>query len=212
MISGQLDDSTPYSKIKTGRIDINQFSNIQRKAVTNLEKLPITWYDGANRDINYLSTLIQKIVREKNIDMVVVDYLQLITDSSIRSNDETAVVGSVSKKIQQLAKKLNIPFLCAAQLNRQSEGRNSHRPKLSDLRSSGQIEQDASVVIGLYRDDYYKYEKAKEEGNNNVVFDNVIEYIFMKNRDGDTRTADLFIDVATSKIRELNPAYTSPGF
>ena len=212
MISGQLDDSTPYSKIKTGRIDINQFNNIQKQAVTNLEKLPITWYDGANRDINYLSTLIQKIVREKNIDMVVVDYLQLITDNSIRSNDETAVVGSVSKKIQQLAKKLNIPFLCAAQLNRQSEGRTSHRPKLSDLRSSGQIEQDASVVIGLYRDDYYKYEKAKEEGNPNVVYDNVIEYIFMKNRDGDTRTADLYIDVATSKIREVNPTYSSPGF
>lgn len=212
MISGQLDDSTPYSKIKTGRIDINQFNSIQKEAVTKLEKLPITWYDGANRDINYLSTLIQKIVREKNIDMVVVDYLQLITDNSIRSNDETAVVGSVSKKIQQLAKKLNIPFLCAAQLNRQSEGRTSHRPKLSDLRSSGQIEQDASVVIGLYRDDYYKYEKAKEEGNPNVVYDNVIEYIFMKNRDGDTRTADLYIDVATSKIRESNPAYVPPGF
>jgi replicative DNA helicase len=212
MISGQLDDSTPYSKIKTGRIDINQFTNIQKQAVTNLEKLPITWYDGANRDINYLSTLIQKIVREKQIDMVVIDYLQLITDNSIKSNDETAVVGSVSKKIQQLAKKLNIPFLCAAQLNRQSEGRNSHRPKLSDLRSSGQIEQDASVVIGLYRDDYYKYEKAKEEGNNNVVFNNIIEYIFMKNRDGDTRTADLFIDVATSKIREINPNYAPPSF
>jgi replicative DNA helicase len=212
MISGQLDDSTPYSKIKTGRIDINQFTNIQKQAVTNLEKLPITWYDGANRDINYLSTLIQKIVREKQIDMVVIDYLQLITDNSIKSNDETAVVGSVSKKIQQLAKKLNIPFLCAAQLNRQSEGRNSHRPKLSDLRSSGQIEQDASVVIGLYRDDYYKYEKAKEEGNNNVVFDNIIEYIFMKNRDGDTRTADLYIDVATSKIREINPNFSPPSF
>jgi replicative DNA helicase len=60
------------------------------------------------------------------------------------------------------------------------------------------------VVIGLYRDDYYKYEKAKEEGNANVQFDNTIEYIFMKNRDGDTRTAEMFIDVATSKILETN--------
>jgi replicative DNA helicase len=204
MISGQLDDSTPYSKIKTGKINIEQFTNIQREAVTKLEKLPITWYDGANRDINYLSSLIQKIVREKGINMVVIDYLQLLTDNSIRSNEETAVVGSVSKKIQQLAKKLNIPFLCAAQLNRASESRNTHRPRLSDLRSSGQIEQDASVVIGLYRDDYYKYEKAKEEGNANVQFDNTIEYIFMKNRDGDTRTAEMFIDVATSKILETN--------
>lgn len=210
MISGQLDESTPYSKIKTGRISIEQFTSIQRQAVTKLEKLPITWYDGANRDVNYLCNLIQKIVRERQIDMVVIDYLQLIGDSSIKSNDETAVVGSVSKKIQQLAKKLNVPFLCAAQLNRASESRNSHRPRLSDLRSSGQIEQDASVVIGLYRDDYYKYEKAKEEGNANVEFDNKIEYIFMKNRDGDTRTADLFIDVATSKIKEAEVFNKAP--
>jgi replicative DNA helicase len=204
MISGQLDDSTPYSKIKTGKINIEQFTNIQRDAVGNLEKLPITWYDGANRDINYLSSLIQKIVREKGIEMVCIDYIQLMSDSSIKGSNETEIVGSVADKIQMLSKKLNIPFLCAAQLNRSNEGRTSHRPRLNDLRSSGKLEQMASVVIGLYRDDYYKYEKAKEEGNANVQFDNTIEYIFMKNRDGDTRTAEMFIDVATSKILETN--------
>jgi replicative DNA helicase len=204
MISGQLDDSTPYSKIKTGKINIEQFTNIQRDAVGKLEKLPITWYDGANRDINYLSSLIQKIVREKGIDMVCIDYIQLMSDNSIKGSNETEIVGSVADKIQMLSKKLNIPFLCAAQLNRSNEGRTSHRPRLNDLRSSGKLEQMASVVIGLYRDDYYKYEKAKEEGNANVQFDNTIEYIFMKNRDGDTRTAEMFIDVATSKILETN--------
>lgn len=203
MISGQLDEQTPYSKIKTGRISIEQYSSIQSQAITSLEKLPITWYDGANRDINYLSLMIQKIVREKNIKMIVIDYLQLITDSTIRTNDETAVVSSVSKKVQQLAKKLNIPILAAAQLNRSTEGRSNHRPRLNDLRSSGQIEQDSAVVIGLYRDDYYKYEKAKEENNPNVEFDNIIEYIFLKNRDGDTRTAELYMDVSTSKIKDL---------
>jgi replicative DNA helicase len=207
MISGNLDESTPYSKIKTGRINIETFTKIQRTTMANLEKLPITWYDGANRDVNYLTNLIQKISRDKKIDMVVIDYLQLLTDNSIKSNNEIEVIGSVSKKIQQLTKKLNIPFLCAAQLNRQSEGRTSHRPKLSDLRSSGQIEQDASVVIGLYREDYYAYERAKEEGNSDFEFTNKIEYIFMKNRDGDTRTADMYIDVATSKIREFHPGF-----
>lgn len=211
MISGNLDESTPYSKIKTGRINEEVFRSIQSEAVTNLQNLPITWYDGANRDVNYLTNLIQKICREKKIDMVVIDYLQLLTDSTIKSNNEIEVVGSVSKKIQQLTKKLNIPFLCAAQLNRQSEGRNSHRPKLSDLRSSGQIEQDASVVIGLYREDYYAYERAKEDGNADFEFTNKIEYIFMKNRDGDTRTAEMYIDVATSKIRELDPITNKPS-
>jgi replicative DNA helicase len=203
MISGQLDDGLPYSKIKTGRLSIEQFSNIQKQAVTNLEKLPITWYDGANRDINYLTNLIQKIVREKNIKMVVIDYIQLMTDSSIKGSNETEIAGSVADKIQILSKKLNIPFLCAAQLNRSNEARASHRPRLSDLRSTGKLEQMASVVIGLYREDYYAYERAKEEMNPNVEYTNIIEYIFMKQRDGECKTLEMFIDPKTSTIKEI---------
>ena len=202
MISGQLDNPTPYSKIKTGRISIEQFTSVQSEAVTRLEKLPITWYDGANRDINYLTSMIQKIVREKNIKMVMIDYLQLMTDNTINASNEVAMVGTVADKIQSLAKKLNIPFVCAAQLNRASEGRSSHRPKLSDLRSSGKIEQMASVVIGLYREDYYAYEEARENNNPNVTFNNKLEYIFLKNRDGNTATHDMYVDVATSRISE----------
>jgi replicative DNA helicase len=202
MISGQLDNPTPYSKIKTGRISIEQFTQVQSEAVTRLEKLPITWYDGANRDINYLTSMIQKIVREKNIKMVMIDYLQLMTDSTINASNEVAMVGTVADKIQSLAKKLNIPFVCAAQLNRASEGRSSHRPKLSDLRSSGKIEQMASVVVGLYREDYYAYEEARENNNPNVTFNNKLEYIFLKNRDGNTATHDMYVDVSTSRISE----------
>ena len=202
MISGQLDNPIAYSKIKTGRISIDQFTSVQREAITKLEKLPITWYDGANRDINYLTNVIQKIVREKNIKMVMIDYLQLMTDNTINASNEMAMVGSVADKIQALSKKLNVPFVCAAQLNRASEGRTSHRPKLSDLRSSGKIEQMASVVIGLYRNDYYAYEEARENNNPNVEFDNKLEYIFLKNRDGQTATHDMFIDVSTSRISE----------
>jgi len=203
MISGQLDSGLPYSKIKTGRISIDQFTEIQRTAIANLEKLPITWYDGANRDINYLSNVIQKIVRENKIDMVVIDYIQLMSDSSIKTSNETEIAGSVADKIQALSKKLNIPFLCAAQLNRSNEGRTSHRPRLNDLRSSGKLEQMASVVIGLYRDDYYAYERAKESGENMMPeFNNIIEYIFLKQRDGDTKTLEMFVDPKTSSIRE----------
>lgn len=202
MISGTLDDGTSYAEIKTGKIDINKYNSISGKVGAELGKLPITWYDGASRDINYLSRIVQKVVQEKKIKMVVIDYLQLITDSEIRNKEEIAQVSSVSKKLQQLSKKLNVPFLIATQLNRASESRANHRPKLADLRSSGQIEQDASVVIGLYRDDYYKWEKAKEENSPMVDFDNKIEYIFLKNRDGDTRFVELGIDVKTSRIFE----------
>lgn len=212
MISGVLDNGIPYSKIKTGRISIEQYSDIQRQAVTDLEKLPIIWYDKANRDINYLSSMIQRIVKDKGIDIVMIDYLQLMSDNKINASNETAMVGSVADKIQQLAMQLNIPFVCAAQLNRASEGRGSHRPRLADLRSSGKIEQMASVVIGLYRADYYAYEQAKEDDNPNVEFNNIIEYIFLKNRDGDCRTLDLHIEVAHSKIRELSQYSTPSGF
>ena len=203
MISGTLNDEIPYSKLKTGRINIDQYQVVNDTSVTELYNLPITWYDGANRDVNYLSLMIQKIVREKGIKMVVIDYIQLMGDNQIRSNDEFSVVGSVADKVQSLAKKLNIPFLCATQLNRSNEGRGSHRPRLNDLRSSGKLEQMASVVIGLYREDYYAFEKAKEE-NTIPEFNNEIEYIFLKNRDGNTLTCQLYIDVKTSRISEHN--------
>lgn len=203
MISGTLNDTIPYSKLKTGQINIDQYQVVNDSSVKELYNLPITWYDGSNRDINYLSMMIQKIVREKSIKMVVIDYIQLMSDNQIKSNDEFSVVGSVADKVQILAKKLNIPFLCATQLNRANEGRGSHRPRLSDLRSSGKLEQMASVVIGLYREDYYAYEKAKEE-NSIPEFNNEIDYIFLKNRDGDTLTCQLYIDVKTSRISENN--------
>lgn len=203
MISGSLEDGTSFSKIKTGNISIDTFQKISNKAVTDLAKLPITWYDGANRDINYLTNVIQRIVKEKNIKMVVIDYIQLMGDNRIKSNDEFSVVGSVADKVQMLAKKLNIPFICATQLNRANEGRASHRPRLSDLRSSGKLEQMASTVIGLYREDYYAYEKARENGSSVPEFNNTIEYIFLKARDGECKTLDLFIDPSTSTIKEF---------
>ena len=203
MISGTLNDDMPYSKLKTGKLNIDQYKNVSNTSVTELYGLPITWYDGANKDVNYLSMMIQKIVREKNIKLVVIDYIQLMSDSQIKGNDEFSTVGSVADKVQSLAKKLNIPFLCATQLNRANEGRGSHRPRLSDMRSSGKLEQMASVVIGLYREDYYAFEKAKEE-NTMPEFNNEIEYIFLKNRDGNTLTCQLYIDVKTSRISETN--------
>lgn len=208
MISGTLDDGIPYSKLKTGKLSIEQYQKVSDQSVTELYTLPITWYDGANKDVNYLSNLIQRVVRDKGIKMVIIDYIQLMSDNQIKGNDETAVVGSIADKIQSLAKKLNIPFLCAAQLNRSNEGRHTHRPRLSDLRSSGKLEQMASVVIGLYREDYYAYEKAKEE-NTMPEFNNEIEYIFLKNRDGNTLTCQLYIDVKTSRIEEYNVFNTS---
>jgi replicative DNA helicase len=70
----------------------------------------------------------------------------------------------------------------------------------------------ASVVIGLYREDYYSYERAREENNANVEFNNKLEYIFMKNRDGECKTAEMYVDVSTSTIKDYNPNYSKPAF
>ncbi|MGX8698707.1 MAG: replicative DNA helicase [bacterium] len=125
--------------------------------------------------------------RVRNLGLVVIDYLQLMTsagsDSRSYSNESrTQVVSDISRMLKIMAKELNVPVICASQLSRANEGRTNKRPMLSDLRESGAIEQDADIVMGLYRDDYYNEESEKP---------NVAECIILKNRRGETGTVEL---------------------
>lgn len=125
--------------------------------------------------------------RVHNLGLVVIDYLQLMTsaggDSRSYSNESrTQVVSDISRMLKIMAKELNVPVICAAQLSRASEGRTNKRPMLSDLRESGAIEQDADIVMGLYRDDYYNDESETP---------NTCECIILKNRRGETGTVEL---------------------
>lgn len=124
--------------------------------------------------------------RVEDLGLVVIDYLQLMTSaggSRIYSNENrTQVVSDISRMLKIMAKELNVPVICLSQLNRAAEGRQDKRPMMSDLRESGAIEQDADVVIGLYRDGYY---------NSEVEDINLAEAIVLKNRKGETGTAYL---------------------
>jgi len=126
--------------------------------------------------------------RVKNLGLVVIDYLQLMQSSgggngsSYSSENRTQVVSDISRMLKIMAKELNVPVICASQLSRANESRTNKRPMLSDLRESGAIEQDADIVMGLYRDDYYN----KESENPNVA-----ECIILKNRRGETGTVEL---------------------
>ena len=118
-----------------------------------------------------------KLRRTKNLGLVVIDYLQLM-QSDRRIDNRVNEVAEISRGLKLLAKELQVPVICCAQLTRGPESRNDKRPMLSDLRDSGAIEQDADIVLFLYRDEYYKSEKDEPQ--------NIAEVIVAKNRHGST--------------------------
>jgi len=124
--------------------------------------------------------------RQRNLGLVVIDYLQLMQSASSRSSyaneNRTQAVSEISRMMKIMAKELGVPVICLSQLSRANESRENKRPRLSDLRESGAIEQDADIVIGLYRDDYYNPESDAR---------NVAECIVLKNRRGETGTVEL---------------------
>lgn len=191
-----------YSDLKANRITQEDVRKIKASNAQMLRKLPLFFYDSDNRDVNYLSMLLAGECRKNKIDMVVVDYLQLIRDVQIKDQSDFAQVSSVSNKMQKLSRKLGIPIICLSQLSREIEKRTSRVPQLSDLRSSGNIEQDAIVVIGLYRDDYYKYVDAKASGQAVAPMDNTLKYTILKNRDGNVGDIVRYVDVKTNRIAD----------
>lgn len=127
-----------------------------------------------------VSDMKAKLRHVKNLGLIVIDYLGLM--SSERQSENRAVeVGYISTNLKRLAKELHVPVLCCAQLSRGPEGRTDKRPQLSDLRDSGSIEQDADVVMFLYREEYYKTDRATDNKEANVA-----EVIIQKNRHGST--------------------------
>ncbi len=123
--------------------------------------------------------------RVKNLGLVVIDYLQLMQSAggpAKYGENRTQIVSDISRMLKIMAKELNVPVICASQLSRANESRQDKRPMLSDLRESGAIEQDADIVLALYRDDYYNKESERP---------NVAECIILKNRRGETGTVEL---------------------
>ncbi|KAF2379334.1 hypothetical protein BSN82_17130, partial [Acinetobacter baylyi] len=116
--------------IKANRITQEDVQKIRRSNARELKALPIFFYDSDNRDINYLSMVLTTECRKNKIDIVVIDYMQLIRDNQMRGQDDFSQVSSVSNKIQKLTRKLNIPIICLSQLSRGAEGRSDKRPQL----------------------------------------------------------------------------------
>ncbi len=167
-------------KVRTGDLDSEDWIKLG-KASGNLADSPIYIDDTPGLSSAELRAKCRKAKLEKNIGLVIIDYLQLM-ESKGRNESRQNEISEISRSLKILAKELNVPVIALSQLSRAPESRPDHRPILSDLRESGSIEQDADIVMFLYRDDYYNPETEKK---------NVAEVIIAKNRSGSTGTVEL---------------------
>ena len=184
-------------KMRTGRIDDPEWKSIAY-AASKLAELDILIDDTPGASV---ANIIAKMRRVKNPGLIVIDYLQLMQgDERRRSDNRVQEVGDISRGLKLLAKKLNIPVIACAQLSRGPESRTDKRPMLSDLRDSGAIEQDADIVLFLYRDEYYK----DKENTRSLA-----EVIVAKNRHGSLDKVKLGFIGQYTKFTNLSPEQSS---
>jgi replicative DNA helicase len=141
--------------LRMGKISQQEFRQLAR-AAAELQSLPLYIDDTPGLTIAALRTRARRLKRQKNIGLLVVDYLQLLQGTGRNSNENRVQeISEISRGLKQLAKELNVPVIGLSQLSRADENREDKRPQLSDLRESGSIEQDADIVLFIYREDYY---------------------------------------------------------
>ena len=168
------------SKIRSGKLEDEDWISLTNASGT-LSEAKIILDDSAGFSPIELRARCRKLKMEYDIGLVVIDYLQLM-DASKNNASRQADISEISRSLKVLAREIGVPIIALSQLSRAPEQRPDHRPMLSDLRESGSIEQDADMVMFLYRDDYYNPDTDKK---------NVAEVILAKNRAGSTGTAEL---------------------
>jgi replicative DNA helicase len=166
--------------LRMGKISQQDFRNLAR-AAAELESLPLYIDDTPGLTIAALRTRARRLKRQKGIGLIVVDYLQLLQGTGKNSNDNRVQeISEISRGLKTLAKELNVPVLALSQLSRAVEQREDKRPQLSDLRESGSIEQDADIVLFVYREEYYiqaREPKRPVEGDDAKVHDAHAEWM-----------------------------------
>lgn len=179
-------------KLRTGTLEDKDWENIAR-ATGPLSKAKIYIDDSAGVSVMEMRSKCRRLKIEHGIDMILIDYLQLMSGSS--SENRQQEVSEISRSIKALAKEMECPVLALSQLSRAPEQRADHRPMLSDLRESGSIEQDADLVMFLYRDEYY---------NKDTEDKNVAECIVSKQRNGPVGTVKMVFLGQLSKFGNLD--------
>ena len=168
------------NKVRTGKLGEDDWVKLAG-AIGPLSEAEIYIDDTPGISVTEIRTKCRKLSIDKGIGLVVIDYLQLVQGSK-RAGSREQEIAEISRSLKILAKEINVPVIALSQLSRAVEQRPDHRPMLSDLRESGSIEQDADIVMFLYRDDYYNKESEKKD---------IAEVIIAKQRGGQTGTVEL---------------------
>ncbi len=207
LLSGEAEIAS--DKIRKGDLTEDEWQRLHTKTMTVSES-KIYIDDTPQLSIFDLNAKCRRVHSQHGLDMVVVDYLQLLRHEGKGQNNREQEIAFISRSLKGLAKELNIPVIALAQLSREVEKRNVKRPQLSDLRESGSIEQDADMVMFLYRDEYYtkmgmNQDKTGDAAYNNFGIEGLTEVIIGKNRHGAVGSAMTKFIGQYSKFVDLDP-------
>jgi replicative DNA helicase len=189
-------------KLRTGKLssmgENDDFSRIGH-AMGALSEAPIFIDDTANINVMEMRTMARRLQAEHGLGMIIVDYLQLVEGRG-KTDNRVQEVSEISRSLKGLARELNIPVIALSQLSRGIESRTGEgqKPRLSDLRESGSIEQDADVVMFIYRED-----RVKQDTNNK----NIAEIIIAKHRNGPIGSAKLYFNEQITSFKNLDKRY-----
>jgi len=184
-------------KVRRGMLNASEFQQLAQ-TVTGLSKAPIWVDDSAGMTPLELRAKARRLKLKHDVKCLMVDYMQLMYNPGSESRQQE--ISEISRVVKSVARELNIPVICLSQLNRATEGRDGHRPRMSDLRESGSIEQDADVVMLLHREDYYRMSEPDFQP------DNIAEVIVAKQRNGPTGTIKLTFSNKTTRFENLSTA------
>lgn len=195
-----MEAAVDAQRLRTGQLLDDDWHRLSQ-ALSRLAESNIFIDDTPNIPLMDLRARARRIQAEHGLDMVIIDYLQLMTlhGPGIRGDNRVQEVSEISRALKALARELKVPVIALSQLSRAVESRNDKRPMLSDLRESGSIEQDADVVMFLYRDDYYNQDSDKK---------NLCEVIIAKQRNGPVGAVELYFMKEIGKFMPLDRRHT----
>ena len=199
--------------IRTGNIKTEEFKKLVQES-THISELPIYIDDTPALNISALRTRARRMKRKYNIGLLVVDYLQLMKGNLMKENNRVQEIGEISQGLKAIAKELNIPVIAASQLSRAVETREDKRPQLSDLRESGNIEQDADIVMFIYREEYYLNKNIPLDPKKNLEWQeknekvkNLAQIIIAKHRNGPVGKFELRYDLKTTAFDNMDKTH-----
>lgn len=175
-----MESMVESNKMRTGNLNDDDWNRLL-SVMSSISNYQVYIDDTASISLFEMMSKCRRLKMEKGLDMVMVDYLQLMSGSG-KNESRQQEISDISRGLKAMARELNCPVIALSQLSRAPELRTDHRPIMSDLRESGAIEQDADIVMFLYRDDYYNPETEKK---------NIAEVIIAKHRNGSTGTIEL---------------------